>query len=78
MLDNKRAMNDAVRFLRQLGHRRIGYVAHPKPAPFPASSYLRKDFFLDAMRECIPDAEPVAFASSSDMDAMSEDEPWLP
>ena len=74
MLDNKRAMNDAVRFLRQLGHRRIGYVAHPKPAPFPASSYLRKDFFLDAMRECIPDAEPVAFASSSDMDAMSEDE----
>ena len=49
MLDNKRAMNDAVRFLRQLGHRRIGYVAHPKPAP-------------------------VAFASSSDMDAMSEDE----
>lgn len=48
MLDNKRAMNDAVRFLRQLGHRRIGYVAHPKPAPFPASSYLRKDFFLDA------------------------------
>ena len=44
MLDNKRAMNDAVRFLRQLGHRRIGYVAHPKPAPFPASSYLAQGF----------------------------------
>ena len=44
----------------------------------PRQLVSAQGFFLDAMRECIPDAEPVAFASSSDMDAMSKMRPWLP
>lgn len=75
VLDNKGAMYDAVRFLHGLGHRRIGYVEHPSPAPFESSSHLRERYFLEAAKRMgYADGDVTVFPKQSLVERMPIDE----
>lgn len=51
LLDDRRAMREAVGLLKQLGHRRIAFVEQPAPGDFCFTSQLRGDAFMEAARE---------------------------
>lgn len=51
LLDDKRAMREAVGLLKQLGHRRIAFVEQPAPGDFHFTSQLRADDFMEAAHQ---------------------------
>lgn len=58
-LDENAAMEDALRLLLSLGHRRIGYATAPEPEGFSFSAQLRRDAFIHAAERLGLDAGDV-------------------
>ena len=75
MLDNEKAMFDAVQFLHNLGHTRIGYVAYPIASRFESSSQVRSSAFMSAAKQLGYGTDQIAmFPPLPDGETMSEND----